>query len=394
MEKGKKGYEAVDNFLENRFKSVHSIKTYKTALYKYFNIIKKDPETYFDNKEDRYKEYEKDMWNFIKTLEKENKAPLSIKVSCTAVRQFMKKNRFHFDGVELDEFAMHYSGGTLADKPKEVSSDDIKVILSNADLRLKTLYLFMASSGMRRGELSQLKIGDVDMTKRPTTVNIKKEYVKAHKGKKTGRITFISDEATYHLKQWLKVRPDHIRKTCKRLNKQGIIHKDPDDDTIFPMDASGFQGSLNRLLEKAGAPYNEKQMRKGDKKGKPSGRYLFTCHGFRRFFRSNLNEVVPVDYVEILLGHKNYLTDQYRYGYEKKLREYYLKGMHTLEIFSTGVSQSEMDRKDIQHEKEMSDIRKDFEQKIKDMKDALLIELSDPEKYPSRPIHKEKIEKD
>ena len=224
-----------------------------------------------------------------------------------------------------------------------VSANDIKIILSNADTRLKALYLFMLSSGMRRGELSQLKIEDVDRTCNPTRVNIPKEYVKAHKGAKRGRFTFISDEATYYLEQWLKDRPKYIEKTCKRLNKQGIIHKNPDDKTIFPSDASGFQGSLNRLLEKAGAPYNERQMRKGDEEGKPSGRYLFTCHGFRRFFRSNLNEVVPADYVEMLLGHKNYLTDQYRYGYDEKLAEYYLKGMYTLTIFETGISESEVE---------------------------------------------------
>lgn len=350
-------YEAVEKFL-SVIKSKNTRRTYRTALNKYFDHIEKNPDTYFDNKEDRYDEYVTDMHSFIKMMLDEKKAPLSIRLSFTAVRRFLRKHRMEFEGVELDEFKLLYAGGSTIDKNKILSSADLKIILSGADTRLKALYLFMLSSGMRRGELSQLKIKDVDMTYHPTKVGIKEEYTKASKGKQERRTTFISDEATYYLKEWLKIRGKHLKAVYERLDGQKEIIKKPGDDTIFPMDSSAIEDSFIRLLNKAGTPYDEQD--------EHTKRHTYTCHGLRKFFRSQLPEAVPIDYVEVLMGHSGYLTKQYRDFSDKKLAEQYLKGMHTLTIFETGISKSELDRKEekIKEQKEQLEKYEDLQHRI------------------------------
>ena len=56
----------------------------------------------------------------------------------------------------------------------------------------------------------------------------------------------------------------------------------------------------------------------------------------RKFFRTELGAVIPVDIVETLMGHEGYLTEVYRrYSFED-LGKFYQQGEHALIIFGSG----------------------------------------------------------
>ena len=54
----------------------------------------------------------------------------------------------------------------------------------------------------------------------------------------------------------------------------------------------------------------------------------------RKFFRTRLGAVIPVDVVEALMGHEGYLTEVYRKYTVDDLAKFYLKGEHALLVFT------------------------------------------------------------
>jgi len=57
-------------------------------------------------------------------------------------------------------------------------------------------------------------------------------------------------------------------------------------------------------------------------------------HVLRKFFRTKLGSVIPVDVVEALMGHEGYLTEVYRRYTEEDLAQFYKQGEHALLIFA------------------------------------------------------------
>jgi hypothetical protein len=57
-------------------------------------------------------------------------------------------------------------------------------------------------------------------------------------------------------------------------------------------------------------------------------------HVLRKFFRTRLGSVIPVDVVEALMGHEGYLTEVYRRYTLEDLAKFYLKGESALLVFT------------------------------------------------------------
>ena len=54
----------------------------------------------------------------------------------------------------------------------------------------------------------------------------------------------------------------------------------------------------------------------------------------RKFFRTKLGAVIPVDVAEALMGHEGYLTDVYRRYTTEQLAEFYQQGESALLVFT------------------------------------------------------------
>ena len=86
---------------------------------------------------------------------------------------------------------------------------------------------------------------------------------------------------------------------------------------------------------------------------KETKRATLRPHQFRKFFRTQMAIVVPVDIVEALMGHSGYLTDAYRRYTAQQLQQFYLKGEPYLTIYKGEITQ------ELQELRKNSDEQKD-----------------------------------
>jgi integrase len=102
--------------------------------------------------------------NFVAFLMKEGFAPRTVWNYLSAARGFLR-----YEDVQVDQYKLR---DKITLPPKmEVSvdriptSEELKKLLLEADLRLKAAVAILASSGMRIGELCNLRVCNIDFDK-------------------------------------------------------------------------------------------------------------------------------------------------------------------------------------------------------------------------------------
>jgi len=190
-----------------------------------------------------------------------------------------------------------------------LTKDMIRSLIEHTDLKTRSLILTLVSSGMRVSEALHLKLSDIELD--TGCICIKKEYTKTNKA----RYTFMSSEALYTLKEWLKEREDYINSTYKRSKT-----KDTEIELIYPFNyVTALRGFISGL-ERA-------KLKKQDTK-------QIHIHQLRKYFRSNMALGCSLDIVEALLGHAGYLTHSYRKYSREQLETEYKKNENLVHIYN------------------------------------------------------------
>ena len=135
--------------------------------------------------------------DYVIFLDKLNYKPKTITSRLAAIKGYLR-----FLGLKIyTEDCKH-----IIRVPKNIQEPEVALtkelilrVLRNASPRLQTVILVLSSSGMRIGELVQLKLSDVDFTTTPTTVRLRAQITKT----KSARETFLTAEATNSLKDYL-----------------------------------------------------------------------------------------------------------------------------------------------------------------------------------------------
>jgi len=188
-------------------------------------------------------------------------------------------------------------------------------ILHNSSPKLQTAILICTSSGLRIGELAQLRLSDIDFESSPTKLNIRAEIAKGS----MSRETFITSETTYALQDYLKryfgwkanESNFHLQNTMifGRISdvKTGFIPK-------FSLESAKqvLQVSLRNQIEKI----TELNVRN------ENGLRAVHFHAFRKFFRTTVGNVCGRDYAEALMGHGFYMDTYYQLPEDKKKQMY------------------------------------------------------------------------
>jgi site-specific recombinase XerD len=239
--------------------------------------------------------------DFAVYLANKNLAPKSVAAWVSSLKKFFIANGLKVDvDIPLRIFNVHED--ILPDK------NDLKKILSEVDLRMKVIITMLASSGMRVGELYNLKIGDIDLSKEIPTIRIKGTGAKERKS----RITFISKEAKKFLEEYLNQR----KSLGEELNENSPVIAREDGKSM------SYQ-NIQYLLEGVFRKYSKKV-------GK---RFTLHAHCLRKWFKTRLISAgVPAPIVDRLTGHARYLAQEYELYTEDQLREWYLKGMLAITI--------------------------------------------------------------
>ncbi|MDY6966616.1 MAG: site-specific integrase [Halobacteriota archaeon] len=329
---------SIDGFL-SRYSKHNTIKSYRASIYMFLDFFygkvrqgsratKEERKKYEElNKKYFSEEHDHldDLIRFIVWMD--GKPPATIKVKISGVKEWLSYNEIELTQRQLKALQHKLPNNSRGwTDEKDLEKDTLKQILSHTDEKGRALILTLASSGMRIGELLQIKFDDMDLSSDPPEITVRGEYTKS--GQR--RTVFISKEAKLIIEEWLKIRDSYLLSSVNR--NKGLIEngeakaKQIEDDRIFPFS----DGTVRELWANA--------LRKSELYDRDSstGRLKYRIHGLRKFFRSQLALSSPVDIVESLMGHEGYLTQAYRRYTQKQLGEYYLKGEHHLTIFESG----------------------------------------------------------
>ena len=240
---------------------------------------------------------------FVINLANKNLAPKTVGAWSASVRKFLLANGIKLNGTtQIKIYNIHED--TLPSK------EDLKKILQSCSLRARAIILLLSSSGLRVGELRNLKMSDIDIAHEPGIVKIKDLTAKERKS----RTTFFSNEAKQVLPSYLE----------QRKNKG---HQITQESFLFTtnggtqMSYQNLQFILNNVFKKV-----------SKKEGK---RYGLHAHSLRKFFKTQLISAgVPGPIVDKLSGHARYLAREYELYTEEQLKEWFMKGMHSLELLA------------------------------------------------------------
>jgi integrase len=307
-------------FLDSMYLISHSkktIATYKTAL----NHFKKFTLLHYNCDElhivEQIKSDKLDLYavirDFIIYLDQKQIRPRGIHSYLSGLKGFLRHMGLK---INSDDFKQ------LVKIPRVVKTREIPVtkemilrVLHNSSPKLQTAILVCTSSGLRIGELVQLKLSDIDFESNPTKINIRSEIAKGS----MSRETFITTETTHALQDYLKRYFGWIENN-PNLNLQNtmIFGRISDVKTgntpEFSLDSAKqiLQASLRKQIENI-PELNIKN---------ENGLLAIHFHALRKFFRTTLGNACGRDYAEALMGHGFYMDTYYQLPEEKKKQMY------------------------------------------------------------------------
>lgn len=164
-----------------------------------------------------------------------------------------------------------------------LTKEIIRKLLDNASPHMRTVILWLSSSGMRPMEFVKLEPDDVQLDKDPVEVSLRAEITKG----KRDRTTFISQQAKDSMTPYL------FKKGKTKLQYINL------------------KLQFDHLLKKCGL----------DSKYRTSNIHHITLHTFRSFFRTKAGRL-DKDFAEDLMGHEGYLKQYVRLTMDEK-RDYY-----------------------------------------------------------------------
>jgi integrase len=308
----------VEKFL-SIYQSKNTINSYRYALKEFFKTIYEKNEKNLDECAEIYfgekRKYEDDLYSFLKNLE--GKPPKTIRLMISAVKSFLIKNDVEIPQRFWRRLSRKIKGSRARTIDHVPSNIELRRLLMHMPIHGKTLFLMLATSGMRIGEALQLTLDDVDLNTDPVKISIRGEYTK------TGnpRITYISNETKETLEEWLKNREKYISFASKKSVR---YQKSTNDPHLFP-----FQNNTAYMIWR-----NALRDAKLSKKDNSTNRQKIHPHVLRKFFRTKMGSMIPVDVTEALMGHEGYLTEVYRKYSVEKLAEFYSQGESAISIFA------------------------------------------------------------
>lgn len=268
------------------FSNAHTRRNYRQGLEHFEKHIGRDMDEYSKNlKVSELFSDLKTFWaDYLKDL-----APRTRKGHLDAVRLF-----FDEQGLEIPKNEWHKFTRRKVGKVYELTQDRAgtkdewrEIIQHLISTQNKALFLTLLSTGLRIGEMLQVKIKDLDLESIPARIRIRASYTKEGVGKRT---VFLTDEARDAIKRFLKWRKG------RKMQRNRYYDDEP---RLFPIIGNTAREALVSALRRIGL----------DERDDESKRYVIHLHSTRKFFRSNcgLDDALT----HALMGHSGYLDRSY-----------------------------------------------------------------------------------
>jgi len=205
---------------------------------------------------------------------------------------------------------------------KGLTREAINRVIRFANPKLSTIILIACSSGMRIGEIIQLKLSDVDLSTTPVTITIRAETTKTRET----RLTHISSEATNSLKDYLaKYGPQN---EFLFLREHELKNPEVSDEEKYSKYVMATKHNLESQLERCIKKIPELNAKNENQN------YWIHFHAFRAWFKTQVTDAHQSDFAEALMGHKSLKLIYYRQN-DKARSETYQNIEHSLTIADT-----------------------------------------------------------
>lgn len=295
--------------------SQYTIKSYKTRL----NLLREFLKEKYGIDEydllDHYNQQKIDILNvfkdFVIFMDKTGRSARTIRNALSVSKGYLRHMGIKIDSEDLKQVVKVPKIVKIREIP--LDKEIITRLLTNAKPKLRLAMLIAVSTGMRIGEVVNLKISDIDFMQNPVKVNLRAETTKTRES----REAFLTGEAVSALKDYLKrycgwfedikdpkVLDKHIFATVYR--HRGVFIADSIIKTL--------QTELRDIVRSI-PDLNAKD---------ENGRQAIHLHSFRKYFRTTVGNVCGRDFAEAIIGHGFYLDTYYQISDEKK-REMFLQ---------------------------------------------------------------------
>lgn len=305
---------------------------YEWGLEKFFGYAKVDPEAFVEKATTDKKWAESVLIDFAKSQIDRKLAGGSVYISIAPVKKFCKMNDV---AINWDKVGAHMPRQRKYAADRAPTMDEVKMLLQDADLRLKAIILVLVSSGIRIGAWESLRVKDVESIEVEGKVTCAR--LRVYAGEPEEYMTFLTPEAYLALQAYLSFRrkngedvePDSTLVVQRFRTKRGI------PVTLKPMGETAH--GVRRLID---GSLRSHKIRTGTKR-----RHEFkVAHGFRKLFKTRAQVAMKPIHVEMLMGHDVGLEASYYKPSQKELMEDYLKAVPQLTV-SNEFEQAELNKR-------------------------------------------------
>ncbi|MHB8546433.1 MAG: tyrosine-type recombinase/integrase [Nitrosotalea sp.] len=250
--------------------------------------------------------------DFVVYLHKLGRKPTTIKISIAAVKGLLRH-----EGIKIynEDFKQRVKlPKNLRHMEEPITKEIIVRLLRIVPPKLQTVILVAIASGVRIGELVQLRISDINFESKPTEIHLRAETTKTRQA----REAFLTNEATKALKDYLAGSFGWKEGESNQSIQNTVIFgrtrlgKKTDDQEQFKTVLSA-KGVLSTSLRKYAKKIPELN------KLNDNGRMMIHFHIFRSYCRTIVGNAVSRDFAEALIGHRFYLDSYYQQSKEKRI---------------------------------------------------------------------------
>ena len=243
------------------------------------------------------------------------------------------------------------TGNETNGRDRGYTHEEIQKILGFCDQRIKTIFLLLASTGIRIGALRFLKLRDLEKIDEVYKITV-------YSGDKEEYFTFCTPECAKEIDSYLDFRKRHDENLTgdsfllvKKFDLSLVINGFSGE----PFGSNGLPNTLEDFIRNSG-------LRSIDHKNHYKRKQIPIFHGFRKFFTKQLvDSKLNPEIREMLLGHKIGLTSAYYKPTEQDMLNEYLKAVGILTINEENRLKLKLEQR-VQIEKSQIDtLKADFE---------------------------------
>jgi integrase len=314
--------ESMRTFLAMKKLSDLTKYNYRFRIDQYLRWIGKDPDTFVRETANDPKAFEKQFIAFLGE-EGRGKRPTTVAFIRDSLKKFLEINRV--GGIDWRYISEFVPQRKRYGDDRAPTVEEIRRLLSAADLRMRCLILFLASSGARIGSIRYLRWRDISPVK--TSDGLELARVVIYRGEPEQYATFVTPEAYSQLLEYQRMRtglgervgPDSF----VFVNTGNVDNFRP--EMVRPITVGSMKNLLRRTLRQL-------SMRSTIYQGTKYRNFEFKqAHGFRKFFktRMEMSGVKPI-ITEMLMGHALGVSSSYMKPVEAELVEEYAKAVKNL----------------------------------------------------------------